>query len=222
MPNAGYPVLLTLHGRRCVVVGGGGVAERRVTGLLTRPEPAGEVVVVSPSATGAIRAYAAEGRVTWLARGFRDADLNGAFLVFVATDDRRLNAEIARSCTQRGVLVNVADAPQEGSFLVPAVSSAGGIQVAVSTGGAAPGLGAELAREFAASCNEFGEYLEALSQFRAQVLATVEDAAARAELLGAACSPELVKLLRAGRSSEAIERLRELIAELPKDRPAGA
>ena len=219
MLNAGYPVVLTLHGRRCVVVGGGAVAERRVKGLLTRAEPTGEVVVVSPRATDMIRAYATEGRVTWHSRVFQAADLDEAFLVFAATDDRSLNAEIAHHCSRRRILVNVADVPQEGSFRVPAVSAAGGIQVAVSTAGAAPTLGAELSREFAASCSEFGAYIEALARFRATVLERVDDGALRAELLGAACAPELIELVRAGRCNEALERLNELAARLPMERP---
>ncbi len=76
MDEPPYPVALRLAGRRVVVVGGGQVAQRRVPGLLAA---GADVLLVSPRVTPAIEGLATAREVTWLARGFDPADLDGAW-----------------------------------------------------------------------------------------------------------------------------------------------
>lgn len=135
-----YPMTVCLTGKRCVVVGGGAVASRKVEGLLAAG--ADDVVVVAPRACPTVEGRAQEGRVTWRARPFRADDLDGAALAFVATADREVNAAATAAARGRGVWVNVADRPEESDFHVPAVLRRGGVSVAVSTGGASPALAA--------------------------------------------------------------------------------
>ncbi len=131
-----YPVVLTrVAGAPVVVVGGGQVAERKVRGLLA---VGARVRVVSPEATEAIRAWAAEGRLVWEPRPYRSGDLLGTRLAFAATNRREVNAQVAREAAELGVLCNVADAPEEGDFHLPAVWRGEGVVVAVSTAGADP------------------------------------------------------------------------------------
>ncbi len=135
-PLPEYPIVLTDANRlSAVVIGGGAVGERKVRGLLE----AGAVVrLVSPAATPQLAAWAEEGRITWVQRLYEAGDLTGALLAFAATGERSINAQIARDATAAGILCNVADAPEEGQFHVPAVHRSGGITIAVSSGGAAP------------------------------------------------------------------------------------
>jgi cobalt-precorrin 5A hydrolase/precorrin-3B C17-methyltransferase len=131
-----YPIVLTDTARlSAVVVGGGAVGERKVRGLL---EAGAMVRLVSPTATPQLAAWAEEGRVTWVQRAYVSGDLTGASLAFAATGDRSVNAQIARDAAVAGVLCNVADAPEEGQFHVPAVHRSGGVTIAVSSSGAAP------------------------------------------------------------------------------------
>ncbi|MDW8144988.1 MAG: precorrin-3B C(17)-methyltransferase [Roseiflexaceae bacterium] len=131
-----YPIVLTNTGRlSAVVVGGGAVGERKVRGLL---ETGAMVRLVSPTATPQLTTWAEEGRITWLRRAYEPGDLAGALLVFAATSERAVNAQIARDAAAAGMLCNVADAPEEGQFHVPAVHRSGGVTIAVSSGGAAP------------------------------------------------------------------------------------
>lgn len=126
-----YPLTVTtLGGCKAVVVGGGTVGERKVRGLL-----AGEVPVrlVSPSATQQITAWAEAGEIEWIRRRYRDGDLEGAALVFAATDQRAVNHEVAMAAHTKGLLVNVADAPAEGNFHSPAVTRKDDLIVSVST-----------------------------------------------------------------------------------------
>ena len=73
-------------------------------------------------------------------RPYEYGDLEGANLAFTATDSREVNAAVAREARERGVPINVADRPSEGDFAVPSTLRRGGLQVAVSTGGASPKL----------------------------------------------------------------------------------
>lgn len=131
-----YPIVLTDTSRlSAVVVGGGAVGERKVRGLL---EAGATVRLVSPTATPQLTAWAEEGRITWARRAYESGDLTGASLAFAATSERSVNAKIARDAAAAGILCNVADAPEEGQFHVPAVHRSGGITIAVSSSGAAP------------------------------------------------------------------------------------
>lgn len=128
-----YPVFMDLEGRRCVVVGGGEVANRKARKLL---QARAEVVVISPEVKPELESVAVE----LLRRPYEDGDLEGAYLAFAATDSREVNAAVALEARAKSIPVNVADLPSEGSFAVPAVLRRGRMQLAVSTGGASPSL----------------------------------------------------------------------------------
>ena len=135
-----YPIFLDLSGRRCVVVGGGEVANRKARKLL---QARAGVVVISPEIKPELESVAVEVR----RRPYRDGDLEGAYLAFAATDSRGANAAVAREAKERGIPVNVADGPFEGDFALPAVLRRGRLQVAVSTGGASPTLARRIKNE---------------------------------------------------------------------------
>jgi precorrin-2 dehydrogenase len=128
-----YPIFLDLSGRRCVVVGGGGVANRKARKLL---QARARVVVISPEIGAELESVAVEVH----RRPYREGDLEGAYLAFAATNAREVNAAVAREAKERGVPVNVADTPSEGDFALPSTLRRGRLQVAISTGGASPTL----------------------------------------------------------------------------------
>jgi precorrin-2 dehydrogenase/sirohydrochlorin ferrochelatase len=130
-----YPVNLNIKGRLCVVIGGGRVAERKVKNLL---RCGGRVRVVSPDLTNLLSKWVSQGRIDYTRSEYRGSHLKGAFLVYAATSNRKVNAEIARDAVQRRLLVNVADSPAESSFILPAVVRKREISIAVSTDGLSP------------------------------------------------------------------------------------
>ena len=140
-PSPFYPLFLNLRGRRVVVIGGGAVAERKVKGLL---RGAADVVVISPALTPGLEQSADNRRMTVIRRVYRSGDLAGAALVFAATDRPEVNRAVAAEGAERGVWVNVADQVVPGDFIVPAVFSAAGVTVAVSSGGVDPALAARV------------------------------------------------------------------------------
>ncbi|HWQ57095.1 MAG TPA: bifunctional precorrin-2 dehydrogenase/sirohydrochlorin ferrochelatase [Bryobacteraceae bacterium] len=126
-----YPVFLDLRGKPVLVVGAGKVALRKTRGLL---EAGARVTVVSPRWEPAFD----EMPVMLLRRAFEPGDIEGASLVFTATDIREVNRSVALLAKARAIPVNVADAPPECDFLVPARVRRGSLQVAISTGGQDP------------------------------------------------------------------------------------
>ncbi len=109
------------------------MATRKARKLL---QAGAEVVVVAPG----IRPELESMHVEILRRPYQYGDLEGADLAFTATDSRSVNAAVAREARERGARINVADRPSEGDFTVPSTLQRGGLQVAVSTGGASPTL----------------------------------------------------------------------------------
>ena len=123
-----------------MVVGGGAVAVRKARKLF---QAGADVVVVSPEVLPELEDMSVEVHE----RPYEHGDLEGADLAFVATDSREVNAAVAREARARGVRSNVADRPTEGDFAVPSTLRRGGLQVAVSTGGASPTLARRIRNE---------------------------------------------------------------------------
>jgi precorrin-2 dehydrogenase / sirohydrochlorin ferrochelatase len=130
-----YPFFLEMNRRRCVVIGGGTVAERRIEGLLGA---GASVAVISPKINEGLGNLRAEKRIRHIERAYETGDLTGYDLVFVATDEPEVNARVCRDARARGVWINSADDPAHCDFILPAVIRRGDLTVAVSTGGASP------------------------------------------------------------------------------------
>ena len=135
-----YPLFLDLQDRPILVVGAGNVGIRKAKGALAA---GARVTVVAPAGVPGMEVL----RVRWLRRRFRVSDLKGKALAFAATNDRAVNRKIADAAKHLGILVNVADAPEECDFLVPSRLEVGGVQVAISTEGRSPRLAAAIRRE---------------------------------------------------------------------------
>lgn len=146
-----YPIFVELAERRCLVIGGGREAQRKVEGLLGA---GGHVTVIAPTLTDALNAMLAEGSITYDQREYRDGDLAGYEVCMVATDDGAVNAQVAAEGKRQRVWVNAADDPVNCDFILPAVIRRGSITVAASTGGASPALARRLREELTAYLTE--------------------------------------------------------------------
>ncbi|MFI6331961.1 uroporphyrinogen-III C-methyltransferase [Micromonospora chersina] len=132
MSGSPYPLGLRLAGRRVVVVGGGAVATRRVPALL---DAGADVLLVAPELTPALRAHVEAGRLRWEPRRFVPDDLDGAWLVQVAVDDRVAAAAASAAAAERRIFCVRADDRAAATAWTPAVTRHGPVTVAVLGGG---------------------------------------------------------------------------------------
>lgn len=160
---------MKLRGRTSVVIGGGEVALRKV-GMLLKADAT--VVVVSPELCPELEEWSAQGRVTHVVARFEPAQLDGAQLVIAATDDEEVNRSVSIAAQARNIPVNVVDAPELCTFVVPSVVDRSPIVIAVSSGGKAPVLArlvrARLETLIPAS---YGRLAQLAGDFREQVKA---------------------------------------------------
>jgi len=195
------PVVLDLAGRRCVIVGGGRVAERKIAALL----PSGaDLLVVAPRVTARIRELAKRRRVRWRRASYRPLCLRRARLALAATSDRATNRRVARDAGRLGLFVNVADDPGLCTLVMPAVLRRGDLLVAVSTGGLSPALARSLRDDLAGRLGrEYGEYVRLVASIRRRLRACVDDPRQRARRLRKVLGMRLLARLRSGRREEA-------------------
>lgn len=136
-----YPVFLNISGRRCIVVGGGQVARRKVGTLL---EHGANITVISPELCPELDQLAENGEIEVRQQGYREGDLAGAFVVIAATDDGAINQLVVREARERGILINVVDDADNSDFIAPSVVRRGDITIAISTAGRSPALARKL------------------------------------------------------------------------------
>ena len=202
-----YAVLLDLTGRRCVMIGGGVIAERRVDALVTA---GAHVIVISPRLTPALLALAGEGRIEHEPRRYREGDLAGADLAFVATDAGEVNAAVAREARERQIWINAADDPARCTFILPALVRRGDLTVAVATGGSSPALARAIREELDAYLTDDYATLAAIAaEVRREIRASGRPVTA--EAWRRALGPEVRRLIVERGREDAKHRLLELL-----------
>jgi precorrin-2 dehydrogenase/sirohydrochlorin ferrochelatase len=186
-----FPMFMKLEGRSCLVVGAGTVGEPKINSLVTA---GASVRVVALHATAAVAEWAQAGAITWEARAFNSADLDGTFLVIAATSSSDVNAAIFHQARQRNILCNVVDDPEHCDFYYPAVVRRGDLQLAISTKGQSPALAQRIRRELEMQFGpEYGAWLEELGRARQQLFASKIDPEQRRRLLHELASREAFK-----------------------------
>jgi precorrin-2 dehydrogenase/sirohydrochlorin ferrochelatase len=183
-----FPIFLKLEGRQCLVVGAGSVAQQKIQGLIAG---GAKVQVVAPQATALVSEWAVSGAIDWQTRSFEPNDLDGIFLVVVATSCSEVNETVFRLAQQRNVLCNVVDDPPHCDFYYPAVVRRGDLQIAISTAGHSPAFAQRLRRELESQFGpEYAEWLAQLGNARQKLFASDIEPEARRRLLHRLASRE--------------------------------
>jgi len=133
----GYPVNLVVAGRRCVVVGAGRIAARKIEALL---DAGADVHVVAPGVGQEVQAWADAGRLHVEEREFATTDLDDAWLATTATGVPAVDHAVFAAGEERRVWVNSADDPANCSFTLTSVVRQGDLVVTIGTGGRSPAL----------------------------------------------------------------------------------
>jgi len=198
-----YPVFLNLEGKRCVIIGGGIIAERKISKL---KETGAQVTIISPDATPTIQKMAKKGVVEWTARKYQTGDLEGAFLGIAATDVRQVNQQIFQEAEELGVVLNVVDDAELCAFIAPSIVERGPVTVAISTGGASPALARKLREAIAeAPALEWADLANVLSKARKQI--KKRGVAVDPQRWQCCLTPDLLSLAQAGKDEQALEQI---------------
>ena len=150
-----FPIFVKLQNRLVVVVGGGTVAESKISGLLTA---GARVRVIAPETNASIAGLVQQERIEWRVKAFEPADLEDAFLVIAATSASGVNDAVYREADARGILCNAVDDIEHCHFYYGSVVQRGDLQIAISTNGRSPALAQRLRKELE---NQFGPEYEA-------------------------------------------------------------
>jgi siroheme synthase-like protein len=204
----GYPVNLLVTGRRCVVVGAGRVAARKIAALL---DAGATVHVVAPDLSPQVQDWQASGAVTVDPRPFTPADLDGAWLATSATPDPAVNQAVYDAGEARRIFVNAADDPDRCSFTLMSVVRQGDLVVTIGTGGRSPALATYLKDHVASEMGpEWAVLLDLLSEERERLRAdgTSSDTLDWRRALDSG----MLDLIRTGRVAQAKELLRACLS----------
>jgi precorrin-2 dehydrogenase / sirohydrochlorin ferrochelatase len=176
-----FPLFIDLKEKKCIVIGGGKVAERKVETLL---EFTDHVTIISPEITEKIAKYKNENRLIVIKKEYSIEDLEGAFMVIAATDNKRINEKIAFDAGVMNIFVNVADSPKKCTFVFPSVVKKDDLIIGISTSGGYPSVSKKL-REMINEIlpAEFGTFLKVLKETRKAVENRFDNIVVRKELL---------------------------------------
>jgi precorrin-2 dehydrogenase / sirohydrochlorin ferrochelatase len=203
----GYPVMLNIANQHVVVIGGGKVAERKIHGLL---EAKANITVVAPTITSGIQQLEAAGKLIWRQKTFSPDDLEEAWVVIAATNNRDVNEAVAKAAKPYQ-LINIADDPERSNFHVPAVIRRGRLTIAISTGGASPTAAQQIRRRLEELYDDdYGRYIDFLYECRQWILRNVHDEQKRKELFKAIADESFRK------KGNWVEDLKHLLRQIDK------
>ena len=161
-----YPIMLDLKDKKCLVVGGGSVATRKIRHLL---DVEADVHIIAKNLTSEIQKLVDEERVKYVGQLYDPSHINQTWLVFAATNDNEFNQEIAKDCEKLGVFCNCVTSPELGSFIVPAYFRKGKLTISVATSGIGPALAAKIrdhiSEDFGDDCSLYVEFFEKWRKF---------------------------------------------------------
>jgi siroheme synthase-like protein len=206
-----FPIYLNLTGKRVVVIGGGDVAERKVSSLMST---GAVVTVVSPDLTPELSTRVQSGVIEWKKRSYQHGDCSDAAMVFSATNDPETSRAVWDETTNAGILLNTADQPGLCDFIMPAVIRRGDLAIAISTGGGSPALAATLREKLSEIIGpEYEVLLELLSSVRADIQQRVHDESSRKALHYRIVDSGLIMLLKHQDRAGAERLLKEIIED---------
>jgi len=204
-----YPINLDLNGKKCVVIGGGKVALRKVKTLL---KTAAQVTVIAPNLTPALAELAKAEAIFYKSQEYIYGDMSGFFLAVCATDSSFVNAAAAKEAKEKHVLVNVVDQAVPSDFMVPAQVSRGDLLLTVSTGGKSPALARQLRLELEKEYGDtYGILLDIIEKVRLELKMVLGDSKERETFWQQAMNTKILAFVKQGKLEEAEAEVRNAI-----------
>lgn len=206
-----YPVYLGIKKRKCVVIGGGDVAARKVENFL---DCGAEVTLVARRISPALETLKKEGRIRHVPDDYQTEYIQDAFLVVGATDSQGVNERIYRDAGNMGILVNIVDDPERCDFIVPSVFRRGDLAVAISTGGKSPALARRLREDLEKRYGTDVEILlDIMGELRERVIARGESPDTNKRIFESVLDSDILSYIRERKWDKVKRTVRELSGE---------
>lgn len=210
-----YPAYLDIKGKRCLVAGGGGVAERKINLLL---KCGAMVSVVSPKLTKRLKKLNSKRKIKFFKGDFKEKYLKDIFLVIGATDSRKVNLKIYKAASKKDILVNIVDSPKICNFIVPSIVERGDLMITISTGGKSPALSKKLRKELEYRYGvEYAKFLDIMGELRKRISSKIRDENKREEIYRKLVDSDIIKLIKDGDDEAAKKRINEIIKFTAED-----
>lgn len=205
-----FPVFLDIKNKRCLVVGAGNIAARKIE-LLSKAGASVKVIAIEIG--GAVRSLAAEFNLECEQREFRDADIDGMTLVISATDNNFLNRKISEIAQAKQIPVNVVDNTDLCSFITPSMIDRNPIQIAISTGGSSPVLARHIRTKLESLIPaSYGELAGLFARFRESVQNAFPNVDDRKRFWESVLESPVVENVFSGRMDMACDTLETMIS----------
>jgi len=207
-----FPVLIDIEGKKCVVFGGGSVAERKVKTLL---EYGAKITLISPEITEKLKKFIIEGKIEYFPREYKKGDTKDAFLVVPATSDSKINEEIAK---EANFLVNLVEKKKINKlkaiiYTVPAILEKGDLKIAIST--EFPALSKLLKEEIEKFYGkDFALYLKYLNKLRREIQRKIPNDKERQKIFKKIASKKTVSILKQKGFKNAKKEIEKIINEV--------
>ncbi|WP_461480640.1 siroheme synthase CysG [Porticoccus sp.] len=204
------PLFHNLRGRRCLVVGGGDVALRKLRQLI---DAGAAIELIAPEINPAIRNLAGQHSLTLQQRPFVDADIDGAALVIAATNDPQVNRQVSQLAQRRNIPVNVVDSPELCTVVFPSIVDRSPVQIAITSSGKAPVLARMLRTRLEGLIPAgYGRLAALAGKYRSQVKAAIDSPLARKAFWEEVFEGDIAELVYSERPKEAEQRLEQKLA----------
>lgn len=132
-----YPIFLKTSKLSILIVGGGNVAEEKLT-FLTKSSPDAKVIMVSPEYRESTLQLAKKYNVELILDEYHEKYLVGMHMIVATTDNPEVNIQVYQDCRKLDKLVNVADNPPYCDFYMGGIVTKGNVKIAISTNGKSP------------------------------------------------------------------------------------
>lgn len=213
------PISLKLAGRRCLIVGAGAVAARKVRQLRTAQA---DVSVVAPQLCEELRELLDHEQIRHIPGHFSEDMLARQFLVVAATDDQSLNQRVSELAEARNLLVNVVDTPDLCNFITPSIVNREPLRIAISTDGSFPLLASALRAKIETLIPaSYGRLAQLLGSFRAKAKERFPELQQRRRFWEKVLQGPIAEMVYAGREQLATAALEQALQTQAPDVDGG-
>ena len=217
-----FPIYIDIKDEKCVVVGGGRIALRKIEIL---HQFGAQIIVIAPSICDEIYniekklgldeyTYLGENpiHITLVKREFYDLDISDAKLVVAATDNENLNSHISDICKNRNILVNVVDVKEECTFIFPAIYKKGELVISVSTGGSSPTMAHKIRKNIESVIPDYySSLIEFLGEHRDYIKSEIHLQEQRKKVYN-----EFIKIVEKNQEDMSFDTINKIVAKYKK------